>query len=142
MEGIAKNASAWPPFGSSMLYDRIAGRKQRIARALALAPGLITYGGKGPDEPVDSNRTEAGRARNRRVELMVMTKRTVILTDIRTTVETSGATAVATLGLRPGEEWPQEKKAEDRKNAKNTSMPEYTAEWLDTAPSGFRVKRM
>ena len=27
VEGIAKNAAAWPPFGSSMLYDRMAGRE-------------------------------------------------------------------------------------------------------------------
>jgi 2-dehydropantoate 2-reductase len=27
VEGIAKNAADWPPFGSSMLYDRIAGRE-------------------------------------------------------------------------------------------------------------------
>lgn len=26
VEGIAKNAAGWPPFGSSMLYDRLAGR--------------------------------------------------------------------------------------------------------------------
>jgi len=27
VDGMAKNAAAWPPFGSSMLYDRIAGRE-------------------------------------------------------------------------------------------------------------------
>ena len=27
VEGIAKNAAGWPPFGSSMLYDRLAGRE-------------------------------------------------------------------------------------------------------------------
>lgn len=27
VEGIARNAAEWPPFGSSMLYDRIAGRE-------------------------------------------------------------------------------------------------------------------
>jgi 2-dehydropantoate 2-reductase len=27
VEGIAKNAAEWPPFGSSMLYDRLAGRE-------------------------------------------------------------------------------------------------------------------
>lgn len=27
VEGMAKNASEWPPFGSSMLYDRMAGRE-------------------------------------------------------------------------------------------------------------------
>ena len=32
---------------------------------------LVTYG-KGPENPVASNYTEAGRARNRRVELMLV----------------------------------------------------------------------
>lgn len=27
VEGIAKNATGWPPFGSSMLYDRLSGRE-------------------------------------------------------------------------------------------------------------------
>jgi uncharacterized repeat protein (TIGR01451 family) len=127
------------PDNYALSLARAASVGEYLARALALAPDLITYDGKGPDEPVDSSRTETGRARNRRVELMVMTKRTVILTDIRTTVETSGATAVATLGLRPGEEWPQEKKAEDRKNAKNGSMPDYNTLWLDAATPGLEL---
>ena len=35
-------------------------------------PDLIAVSGEGPDHPVDSNRTAAGKARNRRIEFKVM----------------------------------------------------------------------
>ena len=44
-----------------------------LRQALGLDPEQIRAIGKGPDEPVASNSTEAGRLRNRRVELRVVT---------------------------------------------------------------------
>lgn len=34
-------------------------------------PGRISIDGKGPDAPIDSNATPAGRAKNRRVEILI-----------------------------------------------------------------------
>lgn len=43
VEGMAKNAADWPPFGSSMLYDRLAGRETEHE---ALTGAVVRIGAK------------------------------------------------------------------------------------------------
>lgn len=106
-----------------------------LAQALHLEPGQIAFEGKGPDEPVASNSTENGRARNRRVELRVTTMRTVVLTDIQTRIISSGAKALATVGLHPGETWAPDSTLENERASKTPAA--FDAQWLKTAPAGF-----
>jgi outer membrane protein OmpA-like peptidoglycan-associated protein len=40
--------------------------------AAHIAPGRLSAGGFGPDQPIEDNGTDKGRARNRRVELVKM----------------------------------------------------------------------
>ncbi|HEY6010128.1 MAG TPA: OmpA family protein, partial [Nitrospirota bacterium] len=128
------------PDNYSLSRARASSVGDYLAQHLNLAIGQMSVTGKGPDEPVAGNDTENGRSQNRRVELRIVVKRTVVLADIVPKKESSGARAVATLGLRPGEEWPQEKKADLRnEKKKNGNMPEYGSEWLASAGSGFEL---
>lgn len=106
-----------------------------IAAALKLSPEQVAFIGKGPDEPVAANKTEKGRAQNRRVELKVETQQVTVTAELHNDKESSGIKTVATTGLRPGEKWagPETKKAvSDEKK-----MPEYNLDWLEHAEPGF-----
>ena len=106
-----------------------------IAKALNLKQEQVTIDGKGPDEPVASNKTAAGRAKNRRVELTVQTLQVVAVSVLKSEKAASGMKAVATLGLRPGEEWPAEKTVKDAADRKK--MPDYDAAWMEKAQPGL-----
>lgn len=123
------------PDNHALSFARAAAVGAYIAEALKLAPEQVTYEGKGPDEPVASNKTAAGRARNRRVELRVQTIQVVAVSVLRTDKASSGMKAVATLGLRPGEEWPAEKPNKD--SADKKKMPDYDTAWMEKARPGL-----
>jgi len=106
-----------------------------FAKALNLKPDQVTIEGKGPDQPVASNKTAAGRARNRRVELTVQTIQVVAVAVLKSDKTSSGMKAVATLGLRPGEEWPVDQAKKDAADGKK--MPDYDAAWMEKAPPGL-----
>ena len=53
------------------LSERRAESVSRQIKANGVAPGRITTQGMGPDQPVASNDTEAGRQQNRRVEVAI-----------------------------------------------------------------------
>jgi outer membrane protein OmpA-like peptidoglycan-associated protein len=56
-------------------YELSEARAKRIVDELAargIAPSRLIYRGRGADLPVAGNDTEAGRARNRRVEITVL----------------------------------------------------------------------
>lgn len=106
-----------------------------IAAALKLAPDQITVIGKGPDEPVATNRTEKGRAQNRRVELQVTAENIHAETDLRVEKGSSGMKAVATLAGRPGNGAAQLVKKEPARD--EATMPDFDAAWLAAADPGF-----
>jgi outer membrane protein OmpA-like peptidoglycan-associated protein len=54
-----------------LLSQRRADAVRRALAAAGIAPAQLRAVGKGETDPVDDNRTEAGRARNRRVEITV-----------------------------------------------------------------------
>ncbi len=62
--------------GSESLNRRLSADRAAAVRAFLLAEGIaperLQSSGYGPDEPIDTNRTDAGRAANRRVELRVI----------------------------------------------------------------------
>jgi uncharacterized repeat protein (TIGR01451 family) len=105
-----------------------------LAKALNLRPDQITIIGKGPDEPIDTNATEKGRAQNRRVELEIKNRAVVLFAAVMTEHDASGMKAVATIGQRPGVVWPPEKGTTAVQDSK--SMPAYNAAWLETAEPG------
>jgi len=51
--------------------ERAGGAAEFFQKALGLPPESVTYEGRGERQPVASNATEAGRAKNRRVEVIV-----------------------------------------------------------------------
>jgi uncharacterized repeat protein (TIGR01451 family) len=105
-----------------------------LADGLGLGSDQVTYAGKGPDEPLDTNTTDEGRARNRRVELTITPDWQLVPVPALVSGPPSGMKAVATMGLRPGEEWPREQPAAPAKDKR--TMPEYDAAWLAAATPG------
>lgn len=104
-----------------------------LAAALGFSPEQMEYVGRGPDVPVATNKTEAGRAKNRRVEISVRTGKELGSADLRNEKDRSGVITVPIAGLRAGELWLAEKK-DDQGEEK---IPDYTQDWLDTAQPGL-----
>lgn len=136
---IRKRAQSRFPDNYALSYERAAVIGAYLADGLGLSSDQVTYEGKGPDEPVASNATEQGRSENRRVELRIKPSMEVVAVPALKAGQPSGMKAVAVVGLRPGEEWPQEKKAADPGNGKSNGMPEYGAAWLQTAQRGLEI---
>jgi uncharacterized repeat protein (TIGR01451 family) len=106
-----------------------------LAAGLKLSPEQVDFIGKGPDEPVATNKTGKGRAQNRRVELQVETEKVIVMAELKNEKETSGVKTVTTTGLRPGEKWAG---VEAKKPVQDeTKMPEYTPEWIESTEPGF-----
>ncbi|HSN67838.1 MAG TPA: OmpA family protein [Thermoanaerobaculia bacterium] len=127
------------PDNYALSHERAASVGEYLADGLNLSHDQVTYEGKGPDEPVATNKTAEGRSQNRRVELRIKPTMRIVAVPALKSGPPSGMKAVATLGLRPGEVWQQEKPAEDRKNGKNGkngTMPEFDAAWLAAAAPG------
>ena len=134
---ISPRLQACYPDNYALSYERAATVGAYIADGLGLTSDQITYDGKGPDEPVASNSTEQGRARNRRVELRIRPPKIIVAVPALVSGPPSGMKAVATMGLRPGEEWPQEANAEATDRSAGNAMPDYNAAWLGSAVAGF-----
>ena len=81
-----------------------------------------------------TNKREQGRARNRRVELRIVPPEQVVVVPAIVSGPPSGMKAVATLGLRPGEEWSAERPAKESDGKK---MPDYDAAWMEKALPGL-----
>jgi len=107
-----------------------------IAAALKISPDQMIFVGKGPDQPIASNKTEAGRAQNRRVEIVLKTEIGTVAYGLKNEKDSSGMKTVAIEGLRPGEQWVA---LETKKvvNPIEKKMPEYTKAWVEAAEPGF-----
>jgi len=57
-------------FNMTLSKDRARALYNELV-ARGIDPSRLTYEGRGPNEPIDTNETEAGRARNRRVEVII-----------------------------------------------------------------------
>ena len=73
-----------------------------IADALGLTEADIQVEGRGPDDPVDTNVTAAGRQKNRRVEMVLSGLRPTQPSFLEVTQESSGTKETATTGAIPG----------------------------------------
>lgn len=89
-----------------------------VADALQVPNENIQIAGRGPDEPVASNETAAGRQANRRVEMVLSGSRRSKPSFLQVTQESSGTVVTPTLGAIPGEEIERKKRqAEEELNA-------------------------
>ncbi len=75
-----------------------------IADALDVAVEDIQVEGRGPDDPVASNASAAGRQKNRRVELVISGLRPKQPSFLEVTQKSSGVKETATVGAVPGSE--------------------------------------
>jgi uncharacterized repeat protein (TIGR01451 family) len=75
---------------NALSFARAKSVGRYLTAALHLPPESLNLGGKGLREPVASNRTEAGRALNRRVEVNVVLSQTVEASRLTITKERSG----------------------------------------------------
>lgn len=106
-----------------------------LAAGLGLSPDQVTADGKGPDIPVAENKTEKGRARNRRVELKIVAENVVRWNDLANEKEKSGLMEVAIKTVKGVEPSPLEKENEEKTKAK--TMPEFDNAWLGKAEPGL-----
>ena len=92
-----------------------------LADALNVPAGEIQVEGRGPDDPVASNASVAGRQANRRVEMVISGVRPSRPSFLEVTQESSGTKVTPTIGAIPGSE-------KDRRSSKqeidpNAGMP-------------------
>ena len=73
-----------------------------VAAALGVASDRISVEGRGPDDPVDTNATAAGRQANRRVEMVLTGKRPARPSFLEVTKAVSGLVIAETRGDIPG----------------------------------------
>ncbi len=106
-----------------------------LQAGLHLVPEQITITGKGPDEPVASNKTAAGRGLNRRVELQISSEKIEQYPDLKIIKEASGVKAVA-VSIAKVVEIPAEEQAVNERLAART-LPEFDNPWLAKAQPGL-----
>ena len=108
-----------------------------IADALEVPTNDIQVEGRGPDDPVASNRTATGRQKNRRVELVISGVRPKIPSFLEVTQESSGTRETPTVGAIPGM-----KKAEQARPVEEflVGMPSSQQEPpIDTLAKGYAM---
>lgn len=86
---------------------RVRSVARYLGEALGLPPERIGLVGMGETAPIADNANEMGRALNRRVEVRLECEKTSARESISLTKDHSGPSMAATVGLRPGEAWPE-----------------------------------
>lgn len=95
---------------------------------LGLREDQITISGKGPDQPMASNKTFAGRALNRRVEMRVQSEKVDKATELKNIKDRSGLKNVEFRAVKTPEKSAVELAREERLKAR--TMPEFDQVWL------------
>ena len=125
-------------------YELSKARAREVSRYLGelldLTPEQLSYMGAGPDKPVADNDTEAGRARNRRVEVKVYTDHISKEYVLTSTKDRSGPAVVETQGEHPGEGISLAVEDDRRFDPPEfiLVMPDYDEKWLDSAEPGSK----
>ncbi len=94
-----------------------------VAAALGLGRGAMQVTGRGPDEPVADNATADGRARNRRVEMVLSGVRPSRPSFLEVTQASSGTQVAETQGAIPGTEAERSARDEDEVAAAQNEAP-------------------
>ena len=106
-----------------------------IAGALGVPDANIQVEGRGPDDPVDSNATAAGRQKNRRVEMVMSGLRPMQASFLEMTQESSGTQETATTGAIPGTQ-----KKERKRVRPDAGLPSSQVEPpIDTLQPGYAL---
>lgn len=137
------NTTRIAPRSRHIMADNYALSKARaksvadyLQAGLNLLPEQMTIDGKGPDEPIASNRTKEGRALNRRVELKVLSEKVKQWSELNNIKEYSGIQTVEVTALKLAEISAAEKARKEREAAR--AMPEFDNHWLEKAQPGLR----
>ena len=92
-----------------------------LADALNVPAGKIQVEGRGPDDPVASNASAAGRQANRRVEMVLSGVRPSKPSFLEMTQESSGTKVIPTTGAVPGTE--KDRRPKKQEIDPNAGMP-------------------
>lgn len=135
---ISKRLQAVYADNTALSKARAASVAQYLAAALKLSPAQLVTDGKGPDEPVASNRSHEGMAQNRRVELEIDAFTEKSSYDLVSIKDRSGIESVAfdetiewSPALRLGNDAPESTVKE------TATMPKFDKEWLKKAVPGL-----
>lgn len=105
-----------------------------LAERLNLTSDQLTVSGRGDTQPLESNATEAGRARNRRVAVTVMSVKTNVVHDVATIKCEDETTAITEGAFGAGQVNPAEADAE----AETVPSQDFDTLDLDALQPGFR----
>jgi uncharacterized repeat protein (TIGR01451 family) len=88
---------------TALSFARARSVGRYLTAALHLPPESLDLGGKGQYQPVASNKTDAGRAQNRRVEVNVVLSQTVEASHLSITKERSGVKKAEIAAVHSGQ---------------------------------------
>jgi uncharacterized repeat protein (TIGR01451 family) len=108
-----------------------------LKHALKLTDRQVVVIGKGSDEPLVDENTEADRSINRRVEIRAVWKNFVSRYTLDVEQETSAVMNVQTTGVRLGEDQMGDEYIIPVVGVPQNVMPEFDDQWLDHAEPGL-----
>jgi uncharacterized repeat protein (TIGR01451 family) len=101
---IARRSRAIHPNNRALSFARARSIGHYLMDKLHFPPEKLSLDGKGDEVPISDNRTEAGRALNRRVEVRAISSRIIDRTQLRVIKELSGEQRIETSGLNTAPE--------------------------------------
>lgn len=116
---------------------RASAAARYLADALGVEPSALSIEGRGPDDPVASNDTAAGRQQNRRVELVLAGRRPGRQSYVSVERASSGVQAADTQGVVPGEREQSARREREAKLAAHLEPPTQADPPLDAIDAGL-----